>query len=108
TWPPPHGGTFTLTFPDGSVVTGQSDADLKPGFPIQTWHGAGSYQAGQGLHVLVGNIDADPALEIVVTGLAGGPLYAFKADGSAVPGWPVLELPGAAYPALGRLQPGSS
>ncbi|PYR47170.1 MAG: hypothetical protein DMF95_17015, partial [Acidobacteria bacterium] len=108
TWTPPRGGTFTLTFPDGSVVTVQSDADLKPGFPIQTWHSAGSFQAGQGLHVLVGNIDTDPALEILVTGLAGGPLYAFKADGSTVPGWPVLDPPGAAYPALGRLTAGSS
>src|SRR5256714_6159354 len=39
---------------------------------------------------------------------AGGPLYAFKADGSTVPGWPVLDPPGAAYPALGRLTAGSS
>src|SRR2546421_7576963 len=108
TWMPPRGGTFTLTFPDGSVVTVQSDADLKPGFPIQTWHSAGSFQAGQGLHVVVGNIDTDPALEILVSGLAGGPLYAFKADGSTVPGWPVLDPPGAAYPALGRLTAGSS
>ena len=107
-WTPPYAGTFTLTFADGSVVTVHADPILKPGFPVQTWHGAGSYQSGQGLHVLVGNIDADPALEILVTGLAQGPLYAFKADGSAVPGWPVLNPPGAAYPALGQLTPGSS
>ena len=108
TWTPPHAGTFTLTFPDGSVVTVQSDTDLKPGFPVQTWHSAGGYQSGQGLHVLVGNIDSDPALEILITGLAQGPLYAFKADGRPVPGWPVLDPPGAAYPALGQLTPGSS
>src|SRR5207237_6936465 len=107
TWTPPYAGTFTLRFPDSSVVTVQADATLKPGFPVRTWHGAGSYQGGQGLHALVGNIDGDSALEILVTALAQGPLYAFKADGTLMPGWPVLDPPGAVYPALGQLTAGS-
>src|SRR5439155_1251243 len=44
-----------------------------------------------------------PRLEILVTGLAQGPLHAWKSDGTPAPGWPVLDPPGAAYPALGQL-----
>lgn len=36
----------------------------------------------------VGNLDDDPALEIVV-GTVGKKVYAFNPDGSLVPGWPV-------------------
>src|SRR5204863_10088532 len=102
-WTPGGGGTYTLTFPGGDVVTVVADADLKPGFPVQTFHGPGSSHAGQNIHALVGNIDDEPNLEIVVTGLAGGPLYAWKANGSLVPGWPFTELSGANYPAMGNL-----
>ena len=100
---PSGGGSFDLSFPDGSVVHVQVSTQLKPGFPVQAFAGPGSYQAGAAIHVLVGNIDADPNLEVLVTGLASGPLYAWKADGSPVPGWPALDPTGPAYPALGQL-----
>ncbi|PYN77918.1 MAG: hypothetical protein DMD97_07020 [Candidatus Rokuibacteriota bacterium] len=106
-WTPPAAGTYTLTFPSGDVVTVTADPDLKKGFPVQTWDGPGGYHSGQVLHALVGNIDDEPNLEILVTGLANGPLYAFRADGSPVPGWPVTELSGVHYPALGNLTPGA-
>jgi len=86
---------------NGSVLA--QDPDLKPGFPVQTYHGGGTYAAGPGLHVLVGNIDDDPELEIIVTGLARGPLYAWNHDGSSVVGWPLADSFGAGYPALGNL-----
>lgn len=105
-WTPPSGGAFTLAYPDGSAVQVNVDAQLEPGFPVQTFQGAGSYHAGPAIHTLVGNIDGDAALEILVTGLAGGPLYAWNSDGSTVPGWPVVDMPGAAYPALGELEAG--
>ena len=78
------------------------DPDLEPNFPVQTYERGGSYHAGAAIHALVGNIDDDPTLEILVTALTAGPLYAWNADGSPQPGWPV-QAHGAAYPALGQL-----
>jgi hypothetical protein len=108
TWTPTSGGSFQLQFPDGSVVLVTVDPYLKPGFPVQAFQGPGSYHGGQAVHTLVGNIDGDPALEILATGLAQGPLYAWNADGTPVPGWPVVDIPGAAYPALGELAAGEA
>src|SRR5918994_13493 len=79
------------------------DPDLEPGFPVRTFERGGSYHAGPAIHTLVGNIDNDPTLEILVTALAGGPLYAWNSDGSPQPGWPQPSILGAAYPALGQL-----
>ena len=78
------------------------DPDLEPGFPVQALETAGSYHSGPAVHVQVGNIDADPTLEILATALSVGPLYAWNADGSPQPGWP-LNTGDAAYPAMGEL-----
>ena len=78
------------------------DPDLEPGFPVQTFERAARTTAGRRFHVQVGNIDADPTLEILATALSVGPLYAWNADGSTQPGWP-LNTGGAAYPAMGEL-----
>ncbi len=102
-WVPYAEGTFTLHFPDTDSITVDVDPYLQPGFPVKAYHGGGSYHGGPAIHTLVGNIDDDPELEILVTGLATGPLYAWKADGSMVAGWPISESAGAAYPALGDL-----
>jgi hypothetical protein len=101
-WMPAAAGDYTLTFPDGSTVSASVTPDLKPGFPRKTYSGPGSYHAGQALHTLVGNVDADPQLEILATGLAQGPLYAWNNDGTPVAGWPGPDL-GAAYPVLVEL-----
>jgi hypothetical protein len=84
----------------------QGDPDLEPGFPVRTFERSGSYHGGPAIHTLVGNIDADPTLEILATALAPGPLYAWNADGSPQAGWPV-QIMGAAYPALGQLSASS-
>src|SRR5690348_3656990 len=55
-----------------------TDPDLEPGFPVQTYEGAGTYHGGPAIHALVGNIDSDPQLEILATALASGPLYAWN------------------------------
>jgi hypothetical protein len=82
-----------------------TDPDLEPGFPVSVLHTAGSYHGGPAIHTLVGNIDGDPELEILATGLAEGPLYAWNHDGTLVPGWPVSTPAGEAYPTLGQLAP---
>ena len=74
---------------------------------MQAFVGSGSYQGGPAIHTVVGDIDDDPAKEILVTGLAQGPLYAWNADGTAVPGWPAVDVEGAAYPGLGELDLGA-
>lgn len=76
-----------------------ADPDLEPGFPIQAWHGVGSYRVGPGVNTLVGDVDGDPQLEIVVTSTAAGPLNAWNHDGTPISGWPVVTA-GVAYPAL--------
>lgn len=82
-----------------------ADPDLQPGFPVKAVHdGPGSYHAGPSVHTLVGNIDDTPDLEIIVSGHVPGPLYAWKPDGSLVPGWPVSEFPRFSYPTLASLQ----
>ncbi|MBI4524261.1 MAG: VCBS repeat-containing protein [Deltaproteobacteria bacterium] len=45
-------------------------------------------------------------MSAIVTGLSNGPLYAWKADGSPVPRWPLDEILGAGYPAAGELSSG--
>jgi hypothetical protein len=51
-------------------------------------------------------MDGDGTLEIVVTALAVGPLYAWNHDGTPVTGWPVSGISGAGYPAMGNLAGG--
>lgn len=80
------------------------DPDLERGFPVKALHLPGSYHAGPAIHTLVGNIDSDPELEILVTGLATGPLYAWNHDGSPVAGWPITGLEGVGYMVLGQFE----
>jgi hypothetical protein len=79
-----------------------ADPGLEPGFPVSTLHSGGTYHGGPAIHTLVGNLDTDPQLEIVVSGTGSGPLYAWNHDGSPVPGWPVA-VGGVAYGAMGEL-----
>ena len=82
---------------------------IEPGFPVQAWHGGGSYHGGPAIHTLVAEIDGDPELEIIVTGLSTGPLYAWNHDGTIVAGWPVSTSSGAGYMAAGYLtNPGAA
>ncbi len=94
-----------MSFADGSTVQVEVDPHLQVGFPVQSYDASGSYHAGPVIHTLVGDIDGDLEGEILTTGLAGGPLYAWNADGTPVPGWPVFDAYGAAYPGLGELDP---
>jgi subtilisin family serine protease len=102
-WSPTTGGLYTLSFPSGDVVTVEIDPHLKLGFPVKTLHLPGSYFVGPKIHTLVGNITGEPNPEIIVSGISSGPLYAWKYDGTLVPGWPVTDILSVAYPALGEL-----
>jgi hypothetical protein len=110
---PTKSGMYTVTFKvvdDAQSVVSVSaslavnpDQDIKKGFPVQTWRDGGSAQGGQGLHILVGNINETPTQEIIFTGLSNGPLYAWKFDGSLVSGWPIPNYYAVGFPALGEL-----
>lgn len=80
---------------------------IEPGFPVQCIHNGGSYHGGPAIHTLIGNMDGDDELEIVVSALAEGPLYAWNHDGTSVTGWPVSGISGAGYPGMGLLVGGS-
>ena len=77
------------------------DPDLKPGFPVQTYERAGTYQGGPDVHAQIANIDADAGLEIIASAHALGPLYAWKSNGTLSPGWPLTGTIGAASYATG-------
>lgn len=101
-WISTPGGPYTLTFPNGDIVTVTIDADLQAGFPVQAYHGAGMYQGGPSVNALVANLNNDSSLEIVATSLANGPLNGWNASGILLNGWPIFT-PGAAYPSAGEL-----
>lgn len=76
---------------------------LEPGFPLRAYAAAGTYGAGPNVHITVGDVDGDPAPEIVASPVASGPLYAWNGDGTLVDGWPRAEAAGFVYAALGEL-----
>lgn len=74
---------------------------IEPGFPVQAWTYMGSYQAGPCIHTLIANVSGDSCLEIIISGLADGPLYCFDHTGTSLPGWPVsTPNGGVAYQAF--------
>ena len=79
-----------------------SDPDLEPGFPVQTFERAGTYHGGPAVLTLVGNIDADPTLEILASGLSVGTalrLECRRVDGSRA--GPLSDPAARPMPALG-------
>ncbi|MFO1425672.1 MAG: S8 family serine peptidase [Steroidobacteraceae bacterium] len=91
-WIAPAEGDYSLDFPAvmGASSSIRVDPFLKPGFPraiSASYDWQGVLQPGH--YVLVGNVDADPQLEV----LGGGyPVYAWKADGTDLVGWPLWDL----------------
>ena len=106
-WVPSAAGVFTLDFPDGDAVPVTVDDMFKPGFPVKTWYAGGLSIGSTNIYPSVGNIDADPKLEIVMSGVYAGPVYAWHSDGTLVRGWPALEgwTGGTGYPVLGEFAP---
>ncbi len=76
---------------------------LEPGFPVDALRYSGTYSLIGAAAITVGNIDRDPEPEILASGAAAGPLYAWNGDGTRVSGWPRREADGFLYPALGQL-----
>lgn len=76
---------------------------VMPGFPVMTTETPGTYHAGPGINVLVGDITGDGKPDFLASSLANGPLYAWEPDGKVIPGWPAGKFTGAAYAALGKL-----
>lgn len=79
------------------------DPYIKKGFPVKTYNSNGTYHSGPDIYTLVGNIDDTPTLEIIVSGIANGPLYAWNFDGSPVTGWPISGFNAVGFPVMGRL-----
>ena len=93
-WTATAGGSYTLTFPTGDVVNVVVDPLLKSGFPTQMYiqpdsNGQTSPPAST---LVVGNIDGNPGQQILAPGYVNGPLYAWRSDGTAEPGWPNYDF----------------
>lgn len=67
-----------------AAVSGQNTPPLRPGFPV-SFPGAGTVRVSQ---PAVGDLDNDGVKEIVF-GTTNRKVYAIRANGSVMPGWPV-------------------
>jgi subtilisin family serine protease len=105
-WIAPAGGDYVLSFQDpiGSKVNVRVDPYMKPGFPLKGMDSGwfAGFWDGPGHEVIAGNIDADPELEVLIPSVSAGPLFAYNHDGTAVPGWPLIDNGGQPYVALGE------
>jgi len=81
----------------------RAEPRLEPGFPVDALQYSGTYSLIGAAAISIGNIDRDPEPEILASGAAAGPLYAWNGDGTRVSGWPRREAAGFLYPALGQL-----
>jgi hypothetical protein len=79
------------------------DPDLEPGFPVQAYHSQGPPSGEAVQAAVLANLDTDSALEIGLSAQSQGPLYAWNADGSLLPGWPPVGDFGVAYPGATNL-----
>ncbi len=70
---------------------------IEPGFPVQTYHSSGSFHGGPAVNTLVTDLNNDNYKELIVSGLATGPLYAFDHNGDQLSGWPVNATNGGAH-----------
>lgn len=96
---------FTLSTATYSAkpVSEQVDPHLVSGFPVKALLTGGSLYTGPSINTLIANIDSDPELEIIVSGFATGPIYAWNHDGSEVNGWPNYAVARNAFLAAGNL-----
>jgi hypothetical protein len=87
---------------DNLIISDDPDPNLEPGFPVQAIHLGGLCYCRHGIQAVVGNIDNEPTLEIIATGTADGPLYAWNSNGTPVVGWPLTYYDDG-YPVMGNL-----
>jgi len=111
-WKPTAPGTYTLTFPGraGDVVNIEVDAMLRSGFPTQmdAVPDLNGIVQPPVASLVVGDIDGDGRPEILAAGYDAGPLYAWKGDGTAVPGWPNYSVTTTSEVSLGHFNPTST
>lgn len=107
TWTADTAGRHVISFPfpETDEIVVEVDPLLERGFPASTLALADLFEVPSPPRggVLVGNIDADPRLEIVHPGVNYGPLYAWHHDGSSVAGWPRWDAGYAGEASLAEL-----
>lgn len=111
-WTATAPGSYTLTFPGraGDVVNVEVDAMLKPGFPTKMYvvpDGDGVVRPAN-VSLIVGNIDGNPGVDILAPGYGAGPVYAWRGDGTAVPGWPNYHVTATSEISLGHFAANSN
>jgi hypothetical protein len=99
-------GQFEIVAADmeGKVYVWEEDGSRRPGFPVSTNRAFSTVRREDGTYCrdrynrvdwgisgspTLADLDANGQLEIIV-GALDGHVYAWRADGSALPGWPVL------------------
>jgi hypothetical protein len=108
-WAASAAGSYTLTFRTGDVVKVVVDPFLKAGFPTQMYiqpdsNGQTPLPAAT---VVVGNLDGRPGQQILAPGYVNGPLYVWRSDGTAEPGWPNYDFGETVEVSLGTFASGA-
>lgn len=89
-----------------AVYAWKADGTMLPGFPLDL---SSIAQGGAGfLNLALGDLDGDGRLEIVCSANWAGKVYAWRGDGSVLPGWPTTVTPANSltnymFPAIGDL-----
>jgi subtilisin family serine protease len=108
-WTASAGGSYTLTFQTGDVVNVFVDPLLKSGFPTQMYiqPDAEGQIPPPAATLVVGNLDGNPGQQILAPGYANGPLYVWRSDGTAEPGWPNYDIEETVEVSLGTFASGA-
>jgi hypothetical protein len=108
-WTASAAGSYTLTFPTGDVVNVVVDPLLKSGFPAQMYIQAdlGNQTPLPAATLIVGNLDGNQGQQILAPGYVAGPLYAWRSDGTAEPGWPNYDFGETVEVSLGTFASGA-
>lgn len=76
-----------------AATSGAQDPDIKSGFPVSAFSGSGTFAGWPFTPVFV-DLTSDTRPEIVFSGIASGPLFAWQHNGSLAPGFPVSAAGG--------------
>ncbi len=101
----PRSAAPAATAADPLLRIGAGGPAVRPGFPVRVRSVGGTYYCCQ-TAILVGDVDGDPDLETLLSGVALGGMTVVEPDGSPVPGWSDSVMSFHEWPTLIEADPG--